>query len=271
MAGSDDTIAAPGPDELAAEIFHALEDKAALPVGRALVLAVLAGAYISLGGMFATVALSGGEVLPHGVAQVLAGAVFAMGLALVLVAGAELFTGNLLMAGPVAARRIAPLDAGKALALVYFGNFAGSLLVAALVIGAGLHGAGEGAVGSAAVGLAQDKLDKGAAVTFFSGILANMLVCLAVWMAYAGRTVGAKLAGLFLPIAAFVAAGFEHSVANMYLLPYAWLVEQATGGGSITWAGIIANLGLATLGNMVGGASVALAYLYVYAPGGSRD
>lgn len=261
---ADETLKAPAAPELAAEVFATMEDKAALPWGRMLGLAVLAGAYIGLGGMFATVALAGAEGLPYGVAQIAAGVVFAMGLLLVLVAGAELFTGNLLMAGPVALGRIAPARAGGVLALVYAGNFAGSLVIVALAYGAGLQEGGNGAVGRAAQDLAAGKLDKSFATTFASGILANMLVCLAVWMAHAGRTVGAKLAGLLLPIAAFVAAGFEHSVANMYLLPYAWMAQE--GGQAITWGGIAANLVPATLGNMLGGAAVALAYAFIYRP-----
>lgn len=266
MSGGDKTIA-PEPPELTEEIFAALEEKAGLPVSSIIVLGMLAGFYVGLGGLFATVALAGADALPFGVAQVMAGLVFSVGLALVLIAGAELFTGNTLMAGPVVAKKLSAGAAMRALGIVYCANFAGSLLLACLMLAAGVHEAGDGAVGRAALDLGATKVDKSFGATFSSGILANMLVCLAVWMAYAGRTVTGKFVGLLLPIAAFVAAGLEHSVANMYLLPYAFLVQGASGdaGGAISVAGIASNLVPATIGNVVGGSLVALAYGYVYA------
>ena len=260
-----DDRAAPEPPELTKILFTALEDKAKLPLRAMIVLGVLAGVYIGLGGLFATVALAGADELPFGVAQVLAGLVFSVGLALVLIAGAELFTGNTLMAGPVAASTLTAPSALRALGIVYVSNFVGSLLLAIVVFLAGVQEAGEGAVGRAALDLGATKLEKSIATTFASGILANMFVCLAVWMAYAGRTVTEKFAGLFLPVAAFVAVGLEHSVANMYLLPYAFLVQNAGSGVSISLGGIVSNLVPATLGNMVGGSLIALAYGYVYA------
>lgn len=258
--------ALPDPQQLTGKVFAELKDKAALPPASLIVLGMLAGLYIGLGGLFAIVALAGGDALPHGVAQVLAGLVFATGLALVLIAGAELFTGNTLMAGPVAAGQIAPGRAAMALAVVYGANFAGALILAAVAMAADVHGAGQGAVGRAAVDLAAAKTGNGFLTPLASGVLANILVCLAVWLAYAGHTVTQKIAGLILPIAAFVAAGLEHSVANMFLLPYAWMVQTATGeaAASLTIAGILGNLVPATLGNLIGGALVALAYGAVY-------
>jgi formate transporter len=256
----------PEPPDLTETVFAALEDKSRLPVSAMIVLGMLAGVYIGLGGLFATVALAGADELPLGVAQVLAGIVFSVGLALVLIAGAELFTGNVLMAGPVLAGRLA-LSAGlRALGIVYLANLLGSLLLATVVFLAGVHEAGDGAIGRAALDLGTTKVEKTFGVTFASGILANMLVCLAVWMAYAGNTVTEKLAALLLPIAAFVAAGLEHSVANMYLLPYAYFVAagSAESIAAITLGSVVANLIPATLGNMVGGSLVAAAYCYAY-------
>jgi formate transporter len=254
------------PPDLAEAVFFALEEKARLPVASLIVLGILAGIYIGLGGLFATVALAGADVLPFGVAQVLAGLVFSVGLALVLIAGAELFTGNTLMAGPMAARRLSPSTVLRALAIVYFANLVGALLLAGVVLAAQVHEAGDGAVGRAAIALGVTKAGKSFAATLASGVLANTLVCLAVWLAHAGQTVTEKFVGLFLPIAAFVAAGLEHSVANMYLLPYALLVQGATGEvASISLVGIVGNLLPATIGNVVGGAAVALAYGRVYA------
>ena len=262
-----ETEALPEPPALAEQVFKALEAKAALPLGTMIVLAVLAGMYIGFGGLFATVALAGADGLPFGVPQALAGLVFSVGLALVLIAGAELFTGNMLMAGPLVAGRVRPAQVISAFAIVYCANFAGSLLLAGIVLMAGVHEAGGGSVARAALELGATKTGNGFMTTFASGILANMLVCLGVWLGYAGRTVTQKIAGLLLPIAAFVAAGLEHSVANMYLLPYAYMVQLATepAGGPLSIPAMVGNIVPTTLGNMVGGALVALAYWYAFA------
>lgn len=257
----------PEPPDLTEAVFTELENKAALPVSSMIVLGMLAGVYIGLGGLFATVALAEADAMPFGAGQVMAGLVFSVGLALVLIAGAELFTGNTLMAGPIAARRLSLGTAFRALGIVYCANFAGSLLLAFVVLWSGFHQAGDGAVGQAAIDLATNKVGNPFTATLASGVLANMLVCLAVWLAYAGRTVTEKFVGLVLPIATFVAAGFEHSVANMYLLPYAFLIEQAIGEASfaISVGGMVGNLVPTTIGNIIGGSLVALAYGYVYA------
>lgn len=256
----------PEPPDLTENVFTAVDDKARLPTGSMIVLGILAGVYVGLGGLFAIVALAGADSLPFGVAQILAGLVFSLGLALVLIAGAELFTGNTLMAGPIYTKQLALGTAARALLIVYFANFAGSILLALVVLGAGVHEGGEGAVGQAALDLGITKTDKSFGTVIASGILANMLVCLAVWMALGGHTVTQKFVGLVLPIAAFVAAGLEHSVANMYLLPYAYLVQMATEGAAaqISLFGILANLVPATIGNLIGGALIALAYGHVY-------
>ncbi|MBW9091361.1 formate/nitrite transporter family protein [Rhizobium wenxiniae] len=261
-----DNASLPHPDELYETVFAACRDKADLPLSKMIVLGTLAGIYIGLGGLFATVALAGADAMPFGVGQVLAGLVFSVGLALVLVAGAELFTGNTLMTGPLAAGQIPANKAIRALGIVYIANFFGAVLLAATAALAGLHEAGDGAIGRAAMELAETKTAKGFATTTASGILANLLVCLAVWLAYAGQTVAQKIFGLLLPVAAFVAAGFEHSIANMYLLSYAFiaqsLMEQTN--TAITFTDIGANLLPATIGNVIGGALLALAYHAAY-------
>lgn len=261
-----DELRLPEPPDLTATVFEAVEEKAGLPGSSQMILGILAGVYIGFGGLFALVALAGAEALPWGVGQLMAGLVFALGLALVLIGGAELFTGNALMAGPVVARRLPLATAAKALCIVYVANFLGSLLLALLVLASGAHEAGNGAVARAATEMGASKTEKGLLATFASGILANMLVCLAVWLAYAGKTVIDRFFGLLLPIAAFVAAGLEHSVANMFLLPYALLVQGSGGeaAAAVTLTGIAANLVPATLGNLVGGAAVALAYGHVH-------
>jgi len=259
-------LSLPEPPALAEEVFKALEDKVALPVGAMILLGVLAGVYVGLGGLFATVVLAGAEGLPHGAGQLLAGLVFSVGLALVLIAGAELFTGNMLMVGPLAAGRVRLPNVLASLGIVYCANLVGSLLLAALVLAAGVHESSGGAVGQAAMDLGATKTGNSLLTTLCSAVLANMLVCLAVWMGYAGRTITQKIAGILLPVAAFVAAGLEHSVANMYLLPYALMVQNATGNmeAAVSVASIMANLVPATLGNVLGGALVALAYWYAF-------
>jgi formate transporter len=257
----------PEPPELTEKVFSEVHEKAKLASGAMVVMGLLAGVYVGFGGMFALIALAGADALPFGVAQILAGLVFSLGLALVLIAGAELFTGNTLMAGPIYAQGLAAGTAARALLIVYAANFAGSVLLAVVVLGAGVHVAGEGAVGQAALDLGITKVEKSFGTVIASGILANMLVCLAVWMALGGQTVTQKFMGLVLPIAAFVAAGLEHSVANMYLLPYAYLVQIVAGVSTteITLLGIVANLLGATLGNLIGGALIALAYGHIFA------
>ncbi|WP_430242596.1 formate/nitrite transporter family protein [Neorhizobium sp. DAR64861/K0K2] len=261
-----DTNSLPPPPDLCETVFSACEDKAGLPLSKMIILGMLAGIYIGFGGLFATVALAGADSLPFGVAQILAGTVFSLGLALVMIAGAELFTGNTLMIGPVVAGRIPAGRAAGALTTVYLANFAGSIALAVVAIFAGLHEAGDGAVGRAAFELAETKTAKGFATTLASGILANTLVCLGVWLAYAGQTVTQKIFGLLLPVAAFVAAGFEHSIANMYLLTYATLVQGMLEPSTalLDISDIFGNLLPATIGNVIGGAFVALAYSAAY-------
>jgi len=272
-------VVAPNPPELANEVAEALREKSALPITSMAVLGVLAGIYIAFGGLFATVALAGSAGLPYGVGQVIAGLVFTLGLVLVIVAGAELFTGNTLMVGPAAMRTLSWRSMLLAWTVVYAANLAGSLLIAALALAADVHSAGDGAVGRAALETAENKSSLGFGTAFASGILANMLVCLAVWMAYSARSTTDKLFAVLLPIAAFVAAGLEHSVANMYLIPYGWSVKTFAGPGfwaglgqsagdfpSVSLSGFMSNLVPVTLGNIAGGSLIALAYVAVYRP-----
>ncbi len=255
------------PPNLTSDVFKAMLEKSSLRIEQIVMLGVLAGIYIGFGGLFATVALAGSDgVLPYGLAQLLAGLVFTTGLVLVVIAGAELFTGNLLMAGPVAARNLTLSKAAIALLVVYLANFAGSLLLAALVFSAGLHLAGDGAVAKAALNIASTKTSHGFVAALASGVLANILVCLAVWLSYSATSTTDKVAAVILPIAAFVAAGFEHSIANMYLLPYAGMIQGAVPDSTagISVASIAGNLIPATLGNVIGGSSVALAYWWSY-------
>lgn len=276
-SGQSEAVSIPNPPALAEQVSDALRDKASLPLMTAAILGLLAGAYIAFGALFATIALAGGDAMPHGVSQILAGVVFTLGLVLVLIAGAELFTGNTLMAGLLIVRRLSLQQMLIAWGVVYVTNMIGAFLIALLVLASGVHLAGDGAVGHAALKLAETKGDPGFVAAFASGVLANMLVCLAVWISYSAKSTADKVLAALLPISAFVAAGLEHSVANMYLIPYGWMIRsfaeapfwQAAGivSGSfpsVSFAGFVANLIPVTLGNIVGGFLVASAYSFAY-------
>jgi formate/nitrite transporter len=263
------------PPEMARRAEEVGAAKASMDGGRLFALAVLAGAFIALGGIFATVTLAGSESAPWGVTRVLTGITFSVGLVLVVVGGAELFTGNNLIVMAWAGGRVDTASVLRNWAVVFAGNFAGGLGVALAAYGARLHEAGEGAFGVSALGLATAKLrpDFGQAVVL--GILCNVLVCLAIWLSYSARSTTDRILAVVPPVAAFVAAGFEHSVANMYFLPFALLVAQldpafvAARGAEVqglSWGGfLVRNLLPVTIGNVIGGAGlVGSVYWFVY-------
>ena len=195
----------------------------------------------------------------------------AAGLVLVLLCGAELFTGNSLMVCALASKRISVRGLLRNWAIVWLGNFAGSLIVVALVYAAKIYQLNGEAVATTMVSLAAGKVTPDWLTLFARGVLCNVFVCLAVWIGFAGKTVVDKVAGILLPISAFVACGFEHCVANMFFLPMgACMVangygEVIPGASSLDIAGIAGNLIPVTLGNVVGGAVlVALGYWFAY-------
>jgi len=253
--------------------------KAALPTAKLLALAVLAGAFIATGAVFATTVTAGSSELAFGVTRLLAGLAFSLGLILVVVAGAELFTGNNLVVMAWAGRRVTTSRLLWTWLLVYLGNFAGAVATAGLVYAARQYELGDGAVGeqALAIGAAKTSLSFGQAIVL--GALCNALVCLAVWLTYSARTTADKILAVVPPIAAFVAAGFEHSVANMYFIPFALFVKSDDGwlaaSGSavdtsgLTWSAfLVDNLLPVTMGNLVGGAlMVGAVYWFVYLRG----
>ena len=251
--------------------------KASLDMLSTLTLAILAGAFIALGGVFATTALAGSGQAPWGQARVLAGVVFSLGLILVTVGGAELFTGNNLIVMAWASGRITPGALVRNWALVFAGNFVGAVATACLVFVAGTHHAGGGAFGVAALRIAVPKLELGWAQAVALGILCNTLVCLAVWLTYSSRTTTDRILAIIFPISAFVAAGFEHSIANMYFVPLALFIGAldpafviATGVDThalgLGWAGFLwRNLLPVSIGNVIGGSLlVGAVYWSVY-------
>jgi formate transporter len=254
--------------------------KSSMDAPRLFVLAVLAGAFIALGAVFATTALAGSSALPWGPARVLGGVAFSLGLILVVVGGAELFTGNNLIVMAWASGRVSTPALLRNWAIVFVGNFAGAAATALAVCLAGTARGGNGAFGEAAFAIAQAKLALHPVQAVVLGMLGNALVCLAVWLGYSARTTADRILAIVPPISAFVAAGFEHSVANMYFVPYAIFVTAldpdwvrahppAVGAAAPTWSAFLfRNLAPVTLGNIIGGAVlVGAVYWFVYLRG----
>lgn len=245
------------PREIAERVETVGVTKANLPLIPMLALGVLAGGFIGLGAMFSTLVLSDAQ-LSFAVARVLAGAVFSLGLILVVVAGAELFTGNNLLVMACVSHRITVRKLLANFIIVYFANFIGAAGLAAIVALSGhaeMHD-----VGRTAIAIATAKVTLPFGEAFFRGVMCNLLVCLAVWLAMAGRSATDKILAIIFPITAFVAAGFEHSVANMYFLPLAMFLHADIGAGDV-----LHNLVPVTLGNLVGGAGmVGLVYHTIY-------
>ena len=200
--------------------------KAATPSGKIFLLAVLAGAFIALGAVFCTTVLAGSSALPYGTARLLGGVTFCLGLILVVVAGAELFTGNNLIVMAWASGRVSTAELLRNWGIVYLGNFVGSIGTAVLMFLAKQYSNGGGAVGETALKIAASKVHLGFIQAIALGILCNGLVCLAVWLTFSARSTTDKILAIIFPIAAFVAAGFEHCVANMYFVPYGLIVQQ---------------------------------------------
>jgi formate/nitrite transporter len=244
------------PAEIAALIETAGVTKAALPLHRMATLAALAGAFIGFGAAFWCVAMAGVDP-GFGPARVLGGVVFALGLILVIVGGAELFTGNALMVMAAVDGRITPGALLRNWGIVYAGNLVGAV---GLALAFGLSGLLDGPMGETAARAAVAKAGLGPVEAFVRAALCNALVCLAVWLSFAARTATDKILAVLWPVAGFVALGLEHSVANMFLFP-----AGIWAGAEVTTAGVAGNLFWVTLGNIVGGAGgVALAYRYAF-------
>jgi formate transporter len=249
--------------------------KVAMDAATTFALAVLAGAFIAIGAAFATNTLAGSSDLPYGVARLLAGLTFSLGLILVVVAGAELFTGNNLVVMAWASRRVSTLRLLRNWVIVYVGNFAGSIATAGLLYAGKQYEFGKGAVGATALTIAATKTGYGFGQAVALGMLCNALVCIAVWLCYSARTTADKILAIIPPITAFVAAGFEHSVANMFFIPFgifvksdaAFVASQKTADlSNVTWGHFLtANLIPVTIGNIIGGGlMVGAIYWFVY-------
>jgi len=248
-------------------------------------LSILAGAFIAFGAIFSTTVTAGGYVMPYGVMKLLGGMVFTVGLIMVAVAGAELFTGNNLIVMAWASGKVTTPGLLRNWAIVFAGNFAGAFLTAALMFFTTQYTFGNGAVGLVALSTAHAKVSLAPVPAVTLGIMCNALVCLASWMCYSARTTVDKIFTIIPPIAAFVTAGFEHSIANIYYIPMALFIRAGapesfwTAIGKtpadfpeLTWHNFfLVNLVPVTIGNIVGGSvMVAAIYWFIYLRKGGR-
>jgi formate/nitrite transporter len=254
------------PREIAQRVQEVCLMKARLPLLQLVMLGILAGAFIGLGALFSVIVLSD-AALGFAAQRVLAGALFSLGLLLVVVAGAELFTGNNLLAMAWADGCMPTRDVLTNWVVVCAANFVGATGLAAIVFLSGHAEMNGGAVGRTYLQIAAAKSSLTLTEAFFRGVLCNVLVCMAVWMTLAGRSVTDKFVAILLPISAFVAAGFEHSIANMYFFPLAEMLKAAA-GQPVELAWLWRNLVPVIAGNLVGGSVlVALVYYVIYRRG----
>ena len=268
------------PQEMATRAEYLGVRKAEMPFLKMFMLSVLAGAFISLGAIFATTVSAGsmaittatGEAafstgLPYGVTRLLMGLVFCLGLILVVVGGAELFTGNNLIVMAWASGKVSGRALLRNWVIVYLGNFAGAIGTVVLMFFTKQYTFGSNSVGIAALKIGVAKCDLTFIQAIALGILCNALVCMAVWLTFSARSTMDKILAILFPITAFVAAGFEHSIANMYFIPYALFIKSfdpkfiSTVGNKVanldklTWQAFwIGNLLPVTIGNIIGGA-----------------
>lgn len=268
------------PPEMARKAESIGVRKAEAPALNTLILSILAGAFISLGAVFSTTVAGGmSGSLPFGIGRLVVGLCFSLGLILVVVGGAELFTGNSLIVMAWASKKVSTAHLLRNWLIVYVGNFIGSIVTALVVFLGKQYAFGGGSVAQAALTTANSKVHLDFTQALALGVLCNALVCMAVWLSYSARTVVDKVSATFLPVAAFVAAGFEHCIANMYFVPMALFIKDfdpetankaATAGkldlSGLTWSDfLLKNLLPVTLGNVIGGTVfVAAIYWIVY-------
>ncbi|KTF04148.1 putative formate transporter 1 [Trueperella bernardiae] len=279
-------------DETAAYLAEQMYHKATAPARKSFALAVMAGFLIGLGFVFYTTTQMGAVHAEwYGLTKLVGGVSFSVGLILVILTGADLFTSTTMTLIPLTEHRIRAGQWAKHWGIVYLGNFTGALVLAALIVASGTYMQGEGAWGAVAMSAAMGKLSHSWGQAFVLGILCNMLVCLAIWASYTGKTTADKILAAFAPIALFVATGFEHSVANMFLIPMAIATSRMVGPEFWTSEGPVAlgldpsatgtltvqsflldNLIPVTLGNIVGGGlMIGMFFWWTHAKAGSTS
>lgn len=263
------------PKEIAARIESVGISKSTGDPLRVFALSILAGAFIAFGAVFFTLVTFDTVGVAAGLMRLIGGLVFCLGLILVVVAGAELFTGNNLIVMAYVEGKVTIKQLLQNWAIVFVGNFIGAVGILALIFLSGHWDMGNSAVGAKAIAIANAKVNLSWMEAFTRGILCNILVCLAIWLCFAGRTVVDKVLAILFPITAFVAMGFEHSVANMYFIPAGLLAKQQpellqlVGTMNLdnltTISFLFNNLLPVTLGNIIGGSVfVGLFYWFIY-------
>jgi formate transporter len=266
------------PPEMALQAELIGVSKVNMSLSKTLVLAMLAGAFIAFGSIFFTT-VTAGSTMSYGITRLFGGFSFSLGLVLVIVGGAELFTGNNLIIMAWANKKISTSQIFKNWVLVYLGNMIGALFIVFLMFFSKQYSFASGTVGINVLNIAKTKCELGFVQAILLGILCNILVCLAVWLCFSSRSIAGKIASIVFPITAFVACGFEHSIANMYFIPEAILVlnygdlkfltlvhQSALHYESISWSNYLYNNLLpVTIGNIIGGAVlVGLVYWFVF-------
>jgi len=260
------TVDAHPPAKIAEKVEVAGVNKSKLNTLSTVLLGGLAGVFIGLGAMLCTLVVTDINI-GFGLTKLLGGLVFCLGLILVVIAGSELFTGNTLLTMSFLSGRTSLKGLARNWSLVYFANLGGALTLVAMMFYTNQWGFAGNAVGANALAIANAKVGLGFGEALVRGILCNFLVCLAVWMAMSARTVTGKIMAIIFPITAFVAAGFEHSVANMYFIPMGIMMANqpavleaaglsAAGVANLNWAGFVGNLVPVTIGNIIGGGAL---------------
>lgn len=261
------------PSEMNNHAAKAAEKKVNMSTWQTLSLALLGGMYIGFGGLLVVLVATGTSAMPYGIVKLLMGLVFSIGLILVVVGGAELFTGSTIVALAHADKKIRCRKLIRNWGLVYLGNFVGAVLLAAIILLSKQYLFAEGGIGMSMLKIASGKLHHDFFPALFLGILCNIFVCLGIWLSFASKSAGDKILAIIFPITAFVALGFEHSVANMYLLFSAWFIKIFNpafaalyeNASSITLGNIIfKNLIPVTIGNILGGVFIWTIYRFAY-------
>jgi len=248
------------PEKIAELVENIGVKKALLPAIPTIMLSLMAGAFIAFGAMFYTLVMTNHD-MGFGPARLLGGVVFSLGLILVVVGGAELFTGNNFIVMAWAEHKVTTAQLLRNWSLVYIANFIGAIGAAILMYWSGALLLGDGAVAETALNIAVYKVNLEPMQAFIRGLLCNALVCLAVWLCFAARDVASKILAIIFPISAFVALGFEHCVANMYFIPLGMMISDGEIGVTV----FLTNLIPVTIGNIIGGSLfVAFVYWVVY-------
>ena len=259
------------PAEIAKNYVGSGKGKVETPALKLFILGIMAGIFIGIGAIAYQTATA---TIGGSLGKLVGACMFPAGLALVLIAGSELFTGNCLLVIPFLEKEVKFSGVLKNWVFVYLGNFAGSIILALLVVYSHTPSQVDGALLDTMMTVASGKVGLTFGDALLRGVICNMMVCLAVWMSFAGKTVPAKIIGLYFPIMIFVLGGFEHSIANMYYLAAGIFANSAyaVGNAAVNWgAALVNNLLPVTIGNIIGGALIGITYWFLYLRGAKKN